>query len=85
MIQGIKTKEYRAPSKWIETRLIGKNYDLIKFVNGYGSDKPFFICEYKGYEINNKKKFAQYDNNKIEINKGDYVINLGKIIQKGNL
>ncbi|MFZ7131777.1 MAG: hypothetical protein ACOWWR_05410, partial [Eubacteriales bacterium] len=40
-------------------------------------DKPFFICEYKGYEINDKKKFIQFDNNKIEINKGNYVINLG--------
>ena len=49
MIQGIKKKEYRTPSKWIETRLSDKHYDFIK------------------------------------VNKGDYVIDLGKIIQKGNL
>ena len=85
MIQGVKKKEYRAPSKWIESRLSNRHYDFIKFVNGYGSDKPFFICKYEGYSINHKRKIIKINDKEIEVNKGDYVINLGKIIKKGNL
>ena len=56
MVTGEKRNEYRSPTKWIMSRLVDKNgnpkhYDVVKFVNGYGKDKPQFICEYKGFEI----------------------------------
>ena len=51
MLSGEKKQEFRKPSEWIRTRLVGKDYDLIKFVNGYGSDKPYFVCECLGYEL----------------------------------
>ena len=35
MIVGKKNKEFRKPSKWIDSRLIGKSYNFVKFTNGY--------------------------------------------------
>jgi len=84
MISGKKKIEYRKPSKWIITRL-EKDYDVIKFTNGYGSDKPYFICEYKGFEISNKPDTINLENSKIEVEEGTYMIKLGKIIEKGNV
>ena len=84
MISGKKKIEYRKPSKWIITRL-EKDYDVIKFTNGYGSDKPYFICEYKGFEISNKPETINLENSKIEVEEGTYMIKLGKIIEKGNV
>ena len=40
MVTGKKTIEYRRPSKWIKDRLVDKEYEVVKFVNGYGDDKP---------------------------------------------
>ena len=44
MLSGKKKQEYRKPSRWIESRIADKSYQFIKFTNGYGSDKPYFIC-----------------------------------------
>ena len=84
MISGKKKVEYRLPSNWIISRL-QKEYDLIKFINGYGSDKPYFICEYKGFEISNESKTVQVEKSEIKVEKGTYMIKLGKIIEKGNV
>jgi signal peptidase I len=46
---GEKREEYRTPGKWILSRMIGKDYDLIEFKNGYGANVPSMIVEYKGY------------------------------------
>ena len=56
MIAGKKNKEFRKPSKWIDSRLIGKSYNFVKFTNGYGNDKPFFYVEYKSFEKSKKAK-----------------------------
>lgn len=46
-----KTSEFRRPSKWILSRINNdKTYDLIKFTNGYGNDKPSFTCKYLGWK-----------------------------------
>jgi hypothetical protein len=55
MVTGEKKLEFRTPSKWINSRLFNKDgtkkhYDYIKFTNGYGSDKPYFVCEFKGFD-----------------------------------
>ncbi len=55
MVTGEKSTEYREPSKWILSRLQGKDYDLIKFVNGYGSDGDISEALYR----NCKKYFAK--------------------------
>ena len=84
MISGKKKVEYRKPSDWIISRL-QKEYDVIKFTNGYGSDKPYFICEYKGFEISNESETIHVEKSKIEVEEGTYMIKLGKIIEKGNV
>ena len=85
MVEGTKTQEYRKPSNWIKSRLEKKEYQFIKFVNGYGNDKPFFVCEYKGYKIAEKSQIAEFDGHQVNIEIGDYIIDLGKVIDSGNL
>jgi hypothetical protein len=48
---GEKREEYRTPSKWILSRLEGKEYDRIEFKNGYGSNVPTMEVEYLGWSI----------------------------------
>ena len=85
-LSGEKRIEYRRSSQWITSRLLSKNYDLIRFVNGYGNDKPYFIVEFKGYEIMKKHEQHLFSNGLVVEGKiGDYAITLGKVIETGNL
>lgn len=89
MVTGEKNKEFRKDRRWIRSRLLypnghRKHYDLVKFVNGYGSKRPYFICEYKGFEF--KDGDYRYSNGLgISVDDTDFTINLGKIIETGNL
>ena len=85
MISGEKTTEFRKPSDWIKQRLIDKEYALIRFVNGYGSDKPFFVTKYLGYEVAKKDEEILFKKETVVMKKGDCKIFLGEIIEKGNL
>ena len=85
MISGEKTTEFRKPSDWIKQRLIDKEYALIRFVNGYGSDKPFFVTKYLGYEVAEKDEEILFKKETVVMKKGDYKIFLGEIVEKGNL
>ena len=85
MLSQKKTIEYRKCSQWIKSRLLNKDYDYVKFINGYGNDRPYFICEFLRYEISNKNYSVFFDENKVDVSKGDYLIHLGKIIKKGNI
>jgi hypothetical protein len=94
MVTGEKGEEFRKYSKWIESRLIdtetwvSKKYDFIKFVNGYGKDKPYFICKFDGFiQCYMDVKSRKYSNGLIVsgIGKYDFIIYLGEIIEKGNL
>ena len=57
MATGEKKVEFRTKSKWIESRLFDsktgkdKEYDRVKFVNGYGKDRPSFTVSYNGYTL----------------------------------
>ena len=88
MVTGEKTEEFRKNSQWIRSRLIGKDYDFVKFTNGYGKDKPYFICQYKDY-IQCYMTFhrRKYSNGLVVegIGRGDFIIYLGKIIETGNI
>lgn len=46
---GEKTEEYRTPSEWIFSRLIGKGYDVVEFSNGYGKHVPRVVVKYFGW------------------------------------
>lgn len=92
MVTGEKTKEYRKFSKWIKSRLFDKRgnpktYDLIKFVNGYGSDKPYFICKFDGVIKGDVSINIEFSNGLLisDLSEDDYIIKLGEILEIGNL
>lgn len=91
MVTGEKPEEFRNPSRWIKVRLYGKDfsrieYDVVKFVNGYGPDKPYFIAYYKGFEYAKINEVKEYSNGlRVFIARQDVIIKLGSIIEKGNL
>lgn len=91
MVTGEKPEEYRSPTRWIKVRLYAKDfsrkdYGLVKFVNGYGFDKPYFIAEFNGFEYAKIAEVKQYSNGlSVCILKGDIIIKLGKIVERGNL
>ena len=92
MITGEKNEEFRKNSDWIRSRLFDKEdnekqYDFIKFTNGYGSDKPYFICEYKGFIECYMDVFERkYSNGLVmnDIGKYDFIIYCGEIVETGN-
>jgi hypothetical protein len=81
---GEKKKEYRRRSDWILSRLINKNYDLVKFTNGYGKNKPSFYCEFISWKYTNKNTFNYSNGLIVNVADGDIEIELGKVIQKIN-
>lgn len=93
MVTGEKQEEFREGGSWIRSRLYDKDdnpreYDVIKLVNGYGADKPYFICKYESFmECYMDVTTREYSNGlKVEgIGKGDFIIYCGDIIEKGNL
>ena len=48
---GTKTVEYRNRTDYWKRRIEGREYDTIKFRNGYTKDAPTMLVEYKGYDI----------------------------------
>jgi hypothetical protein len=84
MHTGEKNKEFRKDTPWIRSRLLTKNgerkhYDVVKFTNGYGSDKPCFIAEYKGFEFT-EGNYTYSNGLKVVVTGMDFTINLGKVI-----
>ena len=49
--EGTKTIEYRDKTDYWKKRIEGREYDIIKFRNGYAKDAPTMLVEYKGYNI----------------------------------
>lgn len=87
MVTGEKRLEFRKPGKWINSRLFRKDgtkkqYDFIKFVNGYGDDKPYFICKYMGFEYE-YGTFLYSNGLEVEVS-NDYAIKCGDITEIGN-
>lgn len=84
MHSGEKDFEIRRPSVWIKSRLFfangtPKSYDAVKFTNGYGPNRPFFLAEYKGAHLIAAATQRIFSNGLI-VNSlpGDYVIVLGE-------
>ena len=55
ILHGTKKYEYREVKKFFIKRLQGKNYDFVKFSNGYSKNAPYFYVKYLGYEIVTRK------------------------------
>ena len=92
MVTGEKRYEYRRDSSWLRSRLLRpsgrhRSYDLVEFTNGYGSDRPRFVCEFL-----NARKFTDkvglsltYSNGLIvRLDSPLWVIGLGRIVQVSN-
>ena len=92
MRTGEKKFEYREKSKWIESRLIDsktgkdKEYDYVKFVNGYGATRPHFTTSFKGYKFEKDGVLSERYSNGLEVDtrgQPTYVIILGDVIREG--
>jgi hypothetical protein len=81
-----KKLEFRSGGNWIASRLLLKEYDFVKFTNGYGAQMPYFVCEYLGYVISKREFIKVYPGIlKVQVHIGDYIILLGKIVERGNI
>lgn len=86
MVTGEKYIEYRVASKWILSRLRGKEYDLIKFVNGYGKTKPYFIAKYRGWDFVSNTSTVYFSNGlTVDSKIGMVKIYVGLIVERGNI
>jgi hypothetical protein len=55
-----KRIEYRDQKPYWRKRLEGRSYDVIKFRNGYASDAPEMLVEFKGLRRYGKGRAAKY-------------------------
>jgi hypothetical protein len=84
---GIKLEEYRELRPHWFSRLSKdkhffepREYDVIRFVNGYGKDKPTIIVEFLGVTIGKgNPKWGAHENSEY------FVIKLGKILSTENV
>ena len=65
---GEKHEELRKYKPYWTKRLEGRSFDVVKFRNGYASDAPEMIVEYRGLDRASRSPNA------------DYVIRLGKVL-----
>ena len=80
-----KTSEFRRPSNWILSRIKqGKTYDLIKFTNGYGSNKPSFICIYLGWKTAKSASYIYSNGLVVNVDENYIEFELGEIVEIKN-
>lgn len=90
MVTGEKSLEFREDTNWIRSRLFDQDgekirYDLVKFTNGYGKDRPYFICRLHGFWLETLYCKLTYSNG-LTIAPGTYfILVLGPITETGNL
>ena len=90
ILSGKKDYEFRCAGNWIESRLFDKegnlrSYDYIEFTNGYGKDRPWFKCEFKGVQTMQKGDVLKMKGKEIQFEKKEYAIRLGEIVSKKNI
>ena len=90
MVTGEKKHEFRKDTDWIRARLYTKKhstrkkYDAVEFTNGYGKDRPRFMCQYLGHEFGHER--LQYSNGLVvDADPNGIVLHLGEIISTENL
>ena len=69
---GLKKTEYRECTPYWKKRLEGRDYDVIRFRNGYATKAPIMDVQYlaKGFRVIGSKK--------------EYAIRLGRILKLSN-
>lgn len=72
---GEKREEYREPKDWIFSRLIGKDYDVVEFSNGYGKHVPKVTVSFWGWHqgTGDPKRGAIPGRNYVVIRLGDVI------------
>jgi hypothetical protein len=75
ILSGKKIKEYREYKPYWINRLFKKEYDTIKFTNGYSKNSPYFLIELK--DITVELVYHEVFGRSILC----YVLHLGKIIK----
>ena len=90
METGEKDREYRVDSTRNKSLIYHKNGVLkdlkyLKATNGYGHKRPYFVAEIK-YITRAKINYTmKYSNGLVvRISKGNFIIRLGRIIERGN-
>ena len=70
--RGLKKTEYRECTPYWRKRLEGRDYDMIRFRNGYATKAPIMDVQYlaKGFRVIGSKK--------------EYAIRLGRILKLSN-
>jgi len=85
---GEKKFEYREYKKHWMSRLLCKqgirNYDEVRFTNGYGKDKPFIRVEFKGAAIIKGAHCSPDNGEPLNQEQKYFVIGLGKVLEVGN-
>ncbi len=85
---GEKVFEYREYKPHWMSRLRDKNgsrnYEEVRFTNGYGKHRPYLRCEYIGSMIMNGKYCEPANGEPLDTEKKYFVIGLGKILETGN-
>ena len=84
MVQGFKTLDYRKGSPYYQRLLENRDYDFVKFKNGYSKDKPYFITEFRGVSKAKSSYIINCFDLPISVQRGDYIISLGKILFTAN-
>ena len=86
MVNGEKIFEYRIQTMWLAKRIVNKQYDIIRFKNGYSKDAPQFDVEYMGYHVADNDYSVKFSNGlEVNVKKGMIVISLGKILSTKNI
>ena len=57
---GTQRTEYRSQTPYWKKRLENRNYDVIQFRNGYATDAPVMVVEFRGLRRYGKGRSAYY-------------------------
>lgn len=76
---GVKKEEYRQMKPYWHKRL-SKKYDYVKFVNGYGADRPWMLVELK--EVLTSLGVIEWGAPESE---RVYILRLGKVIKSNRV
>ena len=62
----------------------GREYDVVKFVHGYGRNRPWFVCRLRKIDRCIEEFTATYSNGlSVTVYKDDIILHLGEIIAQG--
>jgi hypothetical protein len=80
ILYGDKKEEYRKIGDYWRKRLLVDKVDRIKFVNGYGKNKPFLVVELKDIRMGSgKEEWGAVPGENY------YILELGEKITYGNI